>query len=438
VNSASPDELNALLVRRRQRGWLDMVARHGRTFRAGRHVLTREPTLVSQLLTERVHAERRSFSHHAVSKVTPGSAGLLFYEGERWLKHLRAAMPVFVQTHFASFGTAVHRGTVERARAWSASAPSDLYTAVSELGVDHILEIGYGVDPRSVAGRALARELVGYKLRTLLRDRRQRLDVLPSARKLLDLPWTLATWLDLRARVARLRAIVRQLNHDRTARLAGRPGWLDGLEREAIPFEELVDELNHLYGAYNAVDFTITAALFELSRHPEWRQRVRDELERVLGARELPEREDVPRLPELGRVIREVVRLYPVAMVVFRRSGAPIVVDGEELPAGTEFGMLSYALHRHPDFWPDPDRFDPTRWERSPEPPVPFSYIPFLEGPRKCIGRQLAEWEMTLVLAALTRCFDLDVLLDDADQTPFVIPRFAVDLPFRVRPRAAA
>src|SRR5437660_8962380 len=99
MNEASGAELNHLLEQRRQRGWLDMVLRHGRTFRVGRRILTCEPALVRELLLERVHTERRSFSHHAVSRVTPGSAGLLFYEGERWLRHLRAAMPVFVQTH---------------------------------------------------------------------------------------------------------------------------------------------------------------------------------------------------------------------------------------------------------------------------------------------------------------------------------------------------
>src|SRR5688500_8277240 len=135
-----------------------------------------------------------------------------------------------------------------------------------------------------------------------------------------------------------------------------------------------------MYGAWNAVDYTITAALFELSRHPEWRERVRCELDRVLGERELPEREDLPHLVELGWVMREVLRLYPVAMCIFRRTGAPVELDGDLLPVGQEVGILTYALHRHPDFWEEPDRFDPTRWERSPEPPVPFSYVPFLEG----------------------------------------------------------
>jgi cytochrome P450 len=192
---------------------------------------------------------------------------------------------------------------------------------------------------------------------------------------------------------------------------------------------ELTDALNHLYGAYNAVDFVITAALYELSRKPEWRERVRSELTEVLGARSYPILDDIPRLPLLWGVVRETLRLYPVAMGIFRESGSPLQAEGETLPTGAQVVILPYALHRHPDYWDQSNTFNPERWTRST---VPFAYIPFLIGPRKCMGQPMAELEMLVRISTIVRNFNLEVDVDSAPLTPFLVPRFATDLPFRL------
>ena len=94
------------------------------------------------------------------------------------------------------------------------------------------------------------------------------------------------------------------------------------------------------------------------------------------------------------------------------------------------------ALHRRPDLWPDAERFDPGRWQGQGTPPQPWSYVPFLEGPRKCIGRHLAELEFVVVLCALLRRSDIRVG-GEARLTRFMIPRFATPLPFTVEPLAS-
>jgi cytochrome P450 len=198
------------------------------------------------------------------------------------------------------------------------------------------------------------------------------------------------------------------------------------------------------------VDYVTTAALYELSRHPQWRQRLRAELQQALAPDAVPTPADRPRLPLTWAVIEETLRLYPVAMGIFRQTGTEIrtgtgaplavdagdggAVDGEALPAGTQVVILPYALHRHPDFWEDPHTFDPERWRRPPVPRVPHTYIPFLRGPRRCLGRHLAEMQLLVVVSTLVRHFQLDVLDPEAQTTPFLIPRYAADLPFRIRP----
>jgi cytochrome P450 len=208
------------------------------------------------------------------------------------------------------------------------------------------------------------------------------------------------------------------------------PNWIDGLAAEQLPLTELTNALTHLYGAYNTVDFMIAAALYELSRHSDWRERIRSELRAVLGPRPYPTMDDIPRLPLLWGAIKETLRLYPVTMGVYRQIGGPLALDGEQIRTGTQVVILPYALHRHPDYWEQPEVFNPERWARSP---VPFAYIPFLIGPRKCMGQPLAELELLIRVSTILRAVDVDVDVDSAQVTPFLLPRFATDLPFRVR-----
>jgi cytochrome P450 len=176
----------------------------------------------------------------------------------------------------------------------------------------------------------------------------------------------------------------------------------------------------------------IAAALYELSRHPEWRERIRAELTSVLGARAYPTTEDIPRLPLFWGAIKETLRLYPVAMGIYRQIGRPLEIDGERIPTGTQVVVLPYALHRHADYWDEPQAFKPDRWSGSQLPHPPFAYIPFLIGPRKCLGQPEAELELLIRVSTILGAVDVDVCVDSAPVTPFLLPRFATDLPFRV------
>jgi len=139
----------------------------------------------------------------------------------------------------------------------------------------------------------------------------------------------------------------------------------------------------------------------------------------------------------MGAFLLEILRRYPVSMSVVRRLGKPMALGGETLPAGTQIGILLHALHHHPDFWDDAERMKPERWLSSPAPKVPFSYVPFLDGARKCIGRAMAETHMLVVVAAILRRFDLRVF-GEAVVPPFLIPRFGKPIPFAIQQAAAA
>lgn len=98
-----------------------------------------------------------------------------------------------------------------------------------------------------------------------------------------------------------------------------------------------------------------------------------------------------------------------------RQTGLPITVDGVTLPPGTEIGIALQAMHTHPDHFSRPNEFCPERWLpadhelASDATANPRAFLPFLSGPRKCAGQQLAEMEHTVGVHAVLDRFDVTV-----------------------------
>ena len=110
------------------------------------------------------------------------------------------------------------------------------------------------------------------------------------------------------------------------------------------------------------------------------------------------------------------------------------------MPAGAYITIPIYALHRHPDVWPDPERFDPERFNPNrTEPRHSYCYIPFAAGPRTCIGAGMAMLEIQLVIANLLPRFRMDVApgarIEPAAKVTLT-PKFG--MPMTVTPRSDA
>jgi len=155
---------------------------------------------------------------------------------------------------------------------------------------------------------------------------------------------------------------------------------------------------------YETVASSLTWTLGLLADHPGVQDRLAAELDAVLGGR-APTVDDLPRLAVTRAVIDESLRLYPPAWVITRRALADDAITGLAVPAGTLVILSPWLLHRRPQEWPDPERFDPDRFlgagGRAAAPRG--DYLPFGLGPRLCIGRDVALVEAVLVLATLLR-----------------------------------
>ena len=101
------------------------------------------------------------------------------------------------------------------------------------------------------------------------------------------------------------------------------------------------------------------------------------------------------------------MRLYPSIWAIERRAVSDDVIGGFGIPAGSSVIISPYVLHRHPRFWPNPERFDPTRFD-GPK-PLP-AYLPFGAGPRYCVGSEFAMLEARLVVAMVTQACRLTLV----------------------------
>ncbi|SDD91156.1 cytochrome P450 [Streptomyces prasinopilosus] len=140
-------------------------------------------------------------------------------------------------------------------------------------------------------------------------------------------------------------------------------------------------------------------ALYELARHPDVEDRVLGELDEVLGRRAVTF-EDLPRLPFLGRVVTETLRLHHTGWLVTRRTVTETRLGPWTLPPGTELAYCQHALHRDPELFPDPSAFLPDRWLDGGPPP---GFLPFGAGKHKCIGDRFALTELLTALATILR-----------------------------------
>ncbi|MCU1268228.1 MAG: Cytochrome [Acidobacteria bacterium] len=176
---------------------------------------------------------------------------------------------------------------------------------------------------------------------------------------------------------------------------------------------QLRDELMTIFLAgHETTANALTWTWYLLSQNPEVETRLHAELDQVLGNR-LPAVEDAGRLPYTEMVLTESMRLYPPAWALGRMSLTDVEIAGYRVPKRSLVLMSQYVMHRDARYFPEPLRFDPTRWTAVARESRPaFSYFPFGGGPRRCIGEGFAWMEGILLLATLAQQWQLRLAPD--------------------------
>ena len=338
---------------------------------------------------------------------------LVVSEGDPWRRQRRLAQPAFHRQRLSGYADVMVDATSQLVTRWSDAAsvgkPVDIVPEMSRLALAIASRTLFDRDVSHEAdavGRAFA-VAGGYLERRFNR------------------PFTSPpTWVPTPAN-RRFKGATRALNEIvsalvRERRREGRDhGDLLSMlirARDEETGEEMTDDqlrgeaLTFLLAGYETTATALSWTWYLLASHPSARQRVRDEVESVIGDR-APTVADVSSLTTTRMVIEESMRLYPPIWAVARQAVGDDEIGGFAIPARSTVVLSPFVTHRHPGVWSEPDVFDPDRFAPDRAALLPKgAYFPFLGGPHQCIGNEFAMLEMRIVLAMVLRKFDVELL----------------------------
>lgn len=166
--------------------------------------------------------------------------------------------------------------------------------------------------------------------------------------------------------------------------------------------EDLVSEmLSIIFAGHDTTAMTMVWLLYTVSQNAEVEQKLSKEVDSVLNGR-LPTLEDIDNMPYTHQLIQETLRVYPTVYLTLREAESDDTIGNYAIPANTQLVINIRGIHRDPAHWEQPDRFWPERFtEENNQTRHKFAYIPFLAGPKKCIGDAFAMLEMRLVIPTI-------------------------------------
>jgi cytochrome P450 len=360
--------------------------------------------------------------------------GLLTSNGDLHLRQRRLVQPAFHRERMAGYAATMVRRAEAFADGVLAGETLAMDAAMARLTLGIAAETLFGAevdDQADTIGRALDVAMESFPI-----------SLTPIGELLDHLPWVPVVRRFLGAR-AELDAIVYRLIEARRndPAAAGRPDVLGmllaaGDGPDGMDVRQIRDETMTIFLAgHETTAMALTWTWWLLSQHREVEERIRAELDAVLGGR-APTMDDVPALRFTRDVIAESMRLYPPAWVVGRRAIEETSLGPWRVAKGSIVLMSQWITHHDPRFWREPDAFRPERWANGETDGLPkFAYFPFGGGTRVCIGEAFAWTELILVLATIARRWRFEAApgLTELTAQPSVTLRPATAVPLIAR-----
>ena len=332
--------------------------------------------------------------------------GLLTSEGELWQRHRRLIQPLFTRKAIGGYIDLMAEEAGALAARWAGQESVDANAESVRLSLRVLGRTVFG-DEVEAAGEVLDRAfpvLNGYVFRRAMSP--------------VNTPASWPTRANREAAAARaaLYGVVDRFIEQRERELRnGRTGddlitrLLQARDPDtgaSMNVQEVRDQaLIFLLAGHETTSTALAFTLDQLGRHDEEQAAVRHEVDQVLAGRP-PGAADLPHLVRTTMAVKEAMRLYPPAYAVGRRLETEDEIGGYRIPTGAWVTVSQWATHRHPEYWPEPERYLPARFDPTLEADRhPYAYFPFGGGPRACIGTQFALHEAVLTVAAVVqRC----------------------------------
>jgi cytochrome P450 len=177
-----------------------------------------------------------------------------------------------------------------------------------------------------------------------------------------------------------------------------------------ISDKQVRDEImNFIFAGFDTTASALTWSLYCYAKNEYWSKQVNNEVINVLKGK-IPEMENIAEMPFTKMFIQEAMRLYPPVWSLLRLSHQDDEINGYHLPKDSMVMICIYAMHRHPQFWENPEVFNPERFYPENMKGKAFVYIPFGQGKRACVGKPLAMAELQIIFPLLLQHFDFELI----------------------------
>jgi cytochrome P450 len=386
------------------------------------------PDDIAHVFSHHSHYDKNTFASKEIRRVT--GDGLLVTSGELWARHRRSIQPAFNPARLATFVPRMVARTQGMLERWSDLArrgePVDIASQMMRLTYGIVEDVLFSTDSGEAVGQIEQATLTA--LAHIYRRIEQPLSPpiwlpTPANRRFNHAMGTIRSRVD--AIIAQHR---RDLGHDDLLTDLIGQGFDDATLRSQT--------VTLLLAGHDTTALGLTWLWHLLGQHPQAADSIAREANDVLGQGGV-DAAALDRLSYTSMVLRESLRLYTPIWAIVRHVAQQDQVGGYTLPRGSKLVISPYVTHRHPDFWPDAERFDPLRFEPAKIKAMhPFAYIPFGGGPRFCVGQSLARLESLLIAALVARRFVLEpVAGHEVRMDPGITLRCRGGLPMRLRPR---
>nr|XP_015215557.1 PREDICTED: cytochrome P450 3A40-like [Lepisosteus oculatus] len=198
--------------------------------------------------------------------------------------------------------------------------------------------------------------------------------------------------------------------------------------------EILSQSMLFIFAGYETTSSTLSFLAYNLATNPDALKKLQKEVDEVFPNKSPVTYEALMQMEYLDMALNESLRLYPPAGRVERVCKKTIEINGVTIPKGMVIMIPSYALHRDPEHWPEPEVFKPERFSKENKESIdPYAYLPFGAGPRNCIGMRFAIIVMKMAIVQILQNFNIVTCKEteiplELDNQGFIAPKRPITL----------
>ncbi|MAM18760.1 MAG: cytochrome P450 [Christiangramia sp.] len=341
--------------------------------------------------------------------------GLLTAEGDHWKRQRKLIQPAFHKKQLAQLLDSVQQAIQQELRRIEPGKSLDIFPIFNDLAFQTVVKSLFK-DAASKEEINRLQFITEEAQKMLVRELRQ-----PYLGWYFKLSGKLESYLAL---TRESREILKKIVHDRRESGKKYDDLLDMLldaryeDGNFMDEEQLIDEILILFTAGHETTSNALSFIAQLlAHHPEWQDKIFAEYAKLSSENDLMSL--VTQTPSTQMVIEESMRLYPPAYFIDRVNIEKDEFQNMKFEKGSNLLLSIYEMHRHPDFWEDPDDFKPERFEGNS---MKYSsqYFPFGAGPRKCIGNNFAMFEMILAVLEIISKYKIKPVKPEIEIKPLI------------------